>query len=262
MDSSGNLLDEQGSVIRRDELTYDHASVPITPPKRVDEARGITNFEDVVAGVEGAEPFPGLREAWRWSPMPRFVFSLALDSKRDSAYQLNTIDHFDQKLVTAVLEFAREQRLAEEVRDTKPFTIAPGFATESYGFDVVVAVPSAVHQYHFGRDNALGERVTGVFPAYSCEFSGHETLEEAVHRFKRMLRPTVVERPAVPYLRMRYENTRTGGDSRGASRPLTYCSESWRFWRVLRVASWSGRTSAARCGMSPGTALGSSTGTS
>ncbi|MFE2638342.1 hypothetical protein ACFXKF_26845 [Streptomyces scopuliridis] len=171
--------------------------------------------------------------------MPRFVFSLALDSKGDSAYQMNTIDHFDQKLVTAVLEFAREQRLAEEVRDTKPFTIAPGFATESCGFDVVVAVPPAVHQYHFGRDNALGERVTGVFPAYSCEFSGHETLEEVVHRFKRMLCPTVVERPVVPYLRMRYENTRTGGGSLGASRGFTTTDVLLRELALLEGAAGS-----------------------
>ncbi|MCX4609674.1 hypothetical protein [Streptomyces mirabilis] len=179
------------------------------------------NFEDVVAGVEGAEPLPGMREAWRWSPMPRFVFSLALDSKHNSAYQMNTIDHFDQGLVTAVLEFAKERRLAGEMKDSTPFTVAPGFTTESYGFDVVVAVPPAVHQYHFGWDNALGERVTGVFPAYSCEFSGRETLEEAVYRFKRMLRPTVVERPVAPYLRMRYENTRTGSGSLGALRGFT-----------------------------------------
>ncbi|WP_371603646.1 hypothetical protein OG345_24895 [Streptomyces sp. NBC_01220] len=178
-------------------------------------------LENIVAGVEGAEPLLGMREAWRWSPMPRFVFSLALDSERHSAYQMNTIDHFDQGLVTAVLEFARERHLAGKVKDAAPFAVAPGFTTESHGFDVVVAVPPAVHQYHFGRDNALGERVTGVFPAYSCEFSGRETLEEATHRFKRMLRPTVVGRPAVPYLRMRYENTSTGSGSTGVSRGFT-----------------------------------------
>ncbi|MDX3387757.1 hypothetical protein PV682_40885 [Streptomyces niveiscabiei] len=153
--------------------------------------------------------------------MPRFVFSLALDSERDSAYQMNTIDHFDQGLVTAVLEFARERHLAGEVKDARPFTVAPGFMAQSHGFDVVVAVPPVVHQYHFGRDNALSERVTGVFPAYRCEFSGSETLEEAVHRFKRMLRPTVVGRPVAPYLRMRYENTRTGSGSLGTSRGFT-----------------------------------------
>ncbi|MFE3599996.1 hypothetical protein [Streptomyces sp. NPDC059142] len=170
---------------------------------------------DVVADVEA---LPGLRDAWRWSPMPRFVFSLAVGPGRKFAYQMNTIDHFDQGLVAAVLGFARERHLAGESKGAQPFDIARGFAVDSYGFDVVVAVPAAVHGYHFGRDNALGVRVAGVFPAYSCEFSGRETLEEAVYRFKRMLRPTVIKRTAAPYLRIRYENSRTRGGSLGASR--------------------------------------------
>ncbi|WP_328929883.1 hypothetical protein OG429_38415 [Streptomyces sp. NBC_00190] len=36
-----------------------------------------------------------------------------------------------------------------------------------------------------------------------------------------MLRPTIVSRPPAPYLRMRYENTRTTGGSVGPSRGFT-----------------------------------------
>ncbi|MEI7034665.1 hypothetical protein [Streptomyces pratensis] len=194
------------------------------------------NFEESVAGVEGVEPLLGMRDAWRWSPMPRFVFSLALDIAHDSAYQMNTIDQFDHGLVTAVLEFARKNHLVGKVKYATPFTVAPGFTVESHGFDVVVAVPPAVHQYHFGRGNTLGERVTGVFPAYSCEFSGRETLEEAIHRFKRMIRPTVVGRPPVPYLRMRYENTRTGSGSVGAFRGFTTSDVLLRELALLKGA--------------------------
>ncbi|MEW1721101.1 hypothetical protein [Streptomyces sp. NPDC093109] len=151
---------------------------------------------------------------------------------------MNTIDYFDQGLVTAVLEFARERYLAEE-SSIKPFVIARGFAAKPYGFDAVVAVPAAVHGYHFGRDNALGTRVTGVFPAYSCEFSGHENLEEAVHRFKRMLHPTVVKRTVSPYLRMRYENTRTRGGSLGAARGFTTTDVLLRELALLEGAAGS-----------------------
>lgn len=71
------------------------------------------------------------------------------------------------------------------------------------------------------HNEALNEVVSGVFPAYQCEFRGDENLEEAVLRFKRMLRPTIGSRPPVPYLRMRFENTRTGGGSMDPSRGFT-----------------------------------------
>lgn len=120
-------------------------------------------------------------------------------------------------LVRAFLEFSRQHRLGRG-QGARPFTLVPGFAYGSYGFDAVAAVPPAVHGYHVGPNEALNDVVTAVFPACRCEFAGNETLEEAAYRFKRMLRPTVTSRPAVPYLRMRYENSKTGGGSVGPSR--------------------------------------------
>ncbi|MGW1230274.1 hypothetical protein [Streptomyces sp. NPDC002530] len=179
---------------------------------------GAMDIKDAIAGIQDAIPLSGMSEAWRWSPTPRFVFSLAMAPERDFAYQMNTINHFDQDLVVAVLRFAREQHLKWDAKGMRPFTVAPGFSAKSYGFDTVVAVPPVVHNYHFGQEGLLGERVTGVFPAYSCEFSGRESLDETIYRFKRMLRPTVIGRSAVPYLRMRYENPRTNSGSVGPDR--------------------------------------------
>ncbi|MFJ6633831.1 hypothetical protein ACIQMR_20950 [Streptomyces sp. NPDC091376] len=158
--------------------------------------------------------------AWRWSPIPVFVFSLAMDAEGSRAYQVNTLNTFDEGLVRAVLEFSREHRIGEG-RESQPFTVLPGFTYGSYGFDSVAAAPPAVHRYHIGRNEALNDVVTAVFPAYRCEFSGTETLDEAEYRFRHMLHPTTMSRPPVPYLRMRYENTKTGGGSIGPDRGFT-----------------------------------------
>lgn len=83
---------------------------------------------------------------------------------------------------------------------------------------MVAACAPAVHRYHWGEDDEPCAAVIGVFPAYAWEFSATETLEEARHRFARMLRPTVLTREPVPYLKMRYDNTKTAARSMGPDR--------------------------------------------
>lgn len=149
--------------------------------------------------------------------MSRFVFSLAMDPDGRWAYQMNSLDVHDGGLTRAVLAFARHHQLGRG-RDARPLTVRSGFSYGAYRFDAVAAASPTVHGYHHGRNEALNEVVSAVFPAYGCEFRGDENLEEAVLRFKRMLRPTLMSRLPVPYLRMRYENTRTGSGSVGTSR--------------------------------------------
>ncbi|MFC9586275.1 hypothetical protein ACFVJ8_26120 [Streptomyces yangpuensis] len=175
------------------------------------------NIEQAVAKIGSAEEMPGLPMAWRWSPMSRFMFSLAMDADGSWAYQMNSLDVHDEGLSRAVLEFARQRRLGRGP-GAHPFTMAAGFSYGTYRFDAVVAAAPPVHGYHHGRNEALNEVVSAVFPAYRCEVRGDESLEEAVLRFKGMMRPTVISRPPVPYLLMRYENTRTHGGSVGPSR--------------------------------------------
>ncbi|MEW2588180.1 hypothetical protein [Streptomyces virginiae] len=177
-------------------------------------------IEQALAEIETLQPLQGLPMAWKWSPMPRFVFSLAMDTDGQWAYQMNALDVHDEGLAEAVLAFARQRQLGR-APDPRPFAVAPGFSHEDYTFDAVVAAAPAVHGFHGGRNEDLNEVVSGVFPAYLCEFRGDESVDEAAMRFKRMLRPTLISRPPVPYLRMRYENTRTGGGSVGHARGFT-----------------------------------------
>ncbi|MGW5346991.1 hypothetical protein [Streptomyces sp. NPDC004050] len=175
------------------------------------------NVEQAVAEISGIEEFPGLHNAWRWSPTPRFVFSLALDVDNNRLYQVNTLDSFDEGLVREVLRLSRQSALGQG-QQAQQFVISSGFEHEPYGFDTIAAVPPAIHQYYTRRNEALNEATIGVFPAYRCEFSGDETRDEAMYRFKRMLHPAMMSRNPAPYLRMRFENTDTGVGSIGPSR--------------------------------------------
>ncbi|MFB7811573.1 hypothetical protein [Streptomyces virginiae] len=193
------------------------------------------NIEQAVTEFGSAEEVPGLPLAWRWSPMSRFMFSLAMDTDGRRAYQMNSLDVHDEGLTRAVLEFARQHRLGRGP-GSRPFTIAAGFSYGTYRFDAVAAAAPSVHGYHHGRNEALNEVVSAVFPAYQCEFRGDESPDEALLRFKRMLRPTIISRSPVPYLRMRYENTRTEGGSVGPSRGFTTHDVLLRELRLLEGA--------------------------
>lgn len=178
------------------------------------------DIRGMLASDPRAEPFPRLEDSWTWSPTPRFTFVASLSSDPGLAFQINFTDSFDEDLACAVIGFAREHALQEAGR-RKPLTVTGGFDFEAAGFDSVATASPAVHGYHRGRNEILNEHVVAVFPAYLCEISGAESVGEATHRFKRMLHPTVITRPPAPFLRMRYENTRTGAGSIGDSRGFT-----------------------------------------
>ncbi|WP_055615807.1 hypothetical protein [Streptomyces phaeochromogenes] len=59
-----------------------------------------------------------------------------------------------------------------------------------------------------------------MFPAYACEFSGGESLGEAETRY-RMLHLNHLGREPLPFLKMRFANTRTGGRSTNPGRGFT-----------------------------------------
>ncbi|MER7759630.1 hypothetical protein [Streptomyces sp. NPDC097619] len=170
-----------------------------------------------VRSLPGAEPFPGLPGAWWYSPVPVLTFVVAVSPDGTRVHQMNTRGAFDPDLTRAVLVFAREHG-AGQGPDPRPVEVVPGFGHPGRSFDAVAAVPAAVHGLHAGRTDGLAEAVTRVFPAHRCEFSGRETVEEATVRVKELIRPEDTGRGPAPYLRMRYDNTRTRGGSTGRER--------------------------------------------
>ncbi len=164
----------------------------------------------VVGEFPGARPVAGLADCWTWSA-GRFHFTLALTADGDHAMQLNCRDHFDLDLVTAVLSFARAH--TETVLAAAPLAVLEGFASPP--FDTVAAVIPAVHRYLEYDHPELNEVTYAVFPAYRCEFSGMETQQEAAYRFDQMLDPANLRRPPSPWVRMRFDNPKTGAGSIG-----------------------------------------------
>ncbi|GIH08281.1 hypothetical protein Rhe02_63480 [Rhizocola hellebori] len=192
---------------------------------------------DIAAAVQGfpeAAPLAGLSGAWKWSA-GRFHFALALSPEGDRAFQLNCRGTWEPDLAIAVLTFARAH--SETVLAAAPLAVVEGFASPTATpFDVVGAAIPAVHRY-LEFDNAeLNEVCYAVFPGYRCEFSGLETQPEAVYRFDSMLDPANLQRQPSPWVRMRFDNPKTGAGSIGSELGIASAEILLRELRDLELA--------------------------
>ncbi|MDH6132204.1 hypothetical protein P3T37_001589 [Kitasatospora sp. MAA4] len=175
-----------------------------------------------LSGLPGAAPFPGLPEAWHWSPTPRFHFVAALAADGKHAFQVTTNGPYDAELVAGLLAYARD-RTDQVLGDPRPLIALSGFAAAGYDFDTAAVAAPRAHTYH-ARDNAELHALTyGVFPGWHYEFSGTETDEEALSQVSHPqgLRATSLDRVPLPFLKMRFDNPRTKAGSIGPARGLT-----------------------------------------
>jgi hypothetical protein len=132
---------------------------------------------------------------------------------------MRVMGRYDAALARAVLEFAREHS-ARVTGSDQPLVPLEGFSCPGWDFDIVAAVGPGVHDNHAQDDPDLHKATHTLFPGYRCEFSGTETEDEATYLFRRALQPTKLDRDRVPFLRMRYDNTRTRSQSTGPDRGL------------------------------------------
>lgn len=188
----------------------------------------------VVNELPGVQPVAGLESCWTWSA-GRFHYTLALAADGAHALQVNCRDEMDTDLVVAVLGFARAR--TDVVLSAAPFAVMEGFSSPSETpFDSVAATIPAVHRYHPRRRAELNEVTYAVFPAYRCEFSLMETQEEAAYRFDDMLDAANLRRTPSPWVRLRYDNPKTGGGSEGPDLGITSFSVVQRVLRDLEGA--------------------------
>lgn len=89
--------------------------------------------------------------------------------------------------------------------------ISIGFANE-YNFDSAVIVCNDYHGYLKGTFDLLRDSLYLCIPAYHCEFSGDESLEEFSFQFVYRLERTL-RRPVCPKLRYKLVNPATGINS-------------------------------------------------
>ena len=176
------------------------------------------NLGSVLSAMPGAAPVPGLASTWRWSPNPMFTFTAALSTDARHNLQVNVRGRYDEALVTALLAHARAHD-DTFVGQGRPLVAVGGFHHDGTEFDTVGAATAEVHSYHATENPELSTVTYAVFPAYVSEISGRENEEEAWGRFRRMLQPNKLDRTEMPFVKMRYDNTRTrsmsNGDARG-----------------------------------------------
>lgn len=177
---------------------------------------GCVDLRAVVSRFRSVEPLPGLADGWHWTLAPGIEFAGALSADGRRLLQLSGRNSYDEDLVVATLEFAREHEEVIFARNTH-LGVGEGFKPpggsgggNGGGFDVVVGLGPEVHRFYDVQHPDLTPFVRLMFPAYACEFSGRETLDEAVTRYE-MLRLNNLARDPLPFLKMRYANTRTKG---------------------------------------------------
>ncbi|MGA5628518.1 hypothetical protein ACPCTH_26885 [Streptomyces cellulosae] len=174
-----------------------------------------------LANFPNVAPLAGLERAWTWSQGPVLHFAGAVTADGRRLLQTNQRGRRDKELARAVLAFARqhEESLLGEGR---PIAAVGGFSAAGYDFDAVAATAPEVHGHHGTRNPDLTAVTYIVFPAFDTEVSGRESLEEAQARYQKMLSPAEIGREAVPFLKMRFDNPRTGGGSTNPGRALAY----------------------------------------
>lgn len=180
------------------------------------------DLAETLSAMPGATPVPGLDAAWYWSPNRRFHFTAALTADGTGSLQVNALDTYDQDLVRALLEAAREQAPSQP-GDGPLLTQLGGFTHPGYEFDAVMLIAPAVHRSHASENPDLHARTTVVFPGWHYEFSGNET--EAELKFRcgnpQGIPISKLTRSPEPFLKMRYDNTRTKAGSQGPDRGFT-----------------------------------------
>lgn len=178
------------------------------------------DIEQAVLGLPGAAPAFGLPNAWMWSRPPTMVLAGALSADGKRLFRVDARHSFDETLVGAVLAFAREHG-AELLSDGRPFVPLSGFSCPGWDFDTVTGARPDLLNYHKQEDHPFRDVGYVVFPAYQIEFSGVETFDEANALLRQGIRPNQLNRGMQPFLKMRYQNTRTLSRSVGSRRALT-----------------------------------------
>lgn len=189
------------------------------------------NIRDAVAGFPGSVPLHGLGDAWYWSPAPGIDFTGALSADGHRLLQLRAADSYDQDLAVAVLEFARRHEGAMFATNPSIGFVGGFLPPKGFEFDTVAATSPEVHRFYAYENPELMPLVRVVLPAYACEFSGEESESEAITRYKMLGKSRLLGRDPVPFLKMRYANTRTKARSTDPGRGFT---EEHRLHQELR----------------------------
>lgn len=170
-----------------------------------------------IARIEDVNPFPDMDGVWFWGIGGGwFTHTIAVSADRTAAFQVTCRDVYPAELVRDVITFARANEAA--LLAAAPLVHVEGFT--GHGFDSVAAAIPAVADVNDEMPE-LSAVTYALFPAWRDEFSGAETEREAYSRLD-MMDIADPRRSAVPFLKMRFKNPKTGVHTLGDERLLTY----------------------------------------
>lgn len=194
----------------------------------------------VVSSFAGVEEFEGIPDAWHWSPVPGLDFVAALSTDRRHLFQVNVRDSYDASLIRAILAAARDHEAQILLGDVLLQAI-PGLSHSGRRFEMIAAARPGVHRYHEVQQPELQQVTWAIFPGYECEFASPDrySLDDARESFIRFLTPADLDREAVPFLRIRYDNTVTKGGTDGPDGILAKPETLFRELKLLDGASGS-----------------------
>lgn len=175
------------------------------------------NIRETVQQFKNCSPLSGTDDAWQWSPAPGLNFSGVLSADGERLFQFSFRGPADETVCREVLEFTREH--TDVLSRDRPLNVAEGLRTTTRGFEAVATLPPGVHLHYEYENPDFNPFVFVVFPGYRCEFAGDESEPETLAR-RRLINPSVLDREPSPFLKMRYDNTRTLSRSKGKDRGI------------------------------------------
>lgn len=181
------------------------------------------------SAMPGAERIEGVPDAWFWPLGPTSGHLAAITPDGEHAIKAFALRTYDESLGHAILRFAREHDAELTTASERPFSLAEGFFHEGYGFSLLVTVSPVIHRFKLD-DAEVHEATREIFPAFRCEISGQETMEEARFRYADApgIPATTWNREPHPYLRMRYQTDSREIPERGFTRADTLVQEFGR----------------------------------
>jgi len=178
------------------------------------------DFEREMARLPNVGRLNDSEDIWLWSPAPGIDFGCMVSSDRGHVFQVTSRNSLDTGVFRTVLHAAFGHG-ADLVASRSPLTVIRGVSFSKSDFDTAVASLPSPKRRFLPQGTGFDHVTIPVFPAFNFEFSGDETQEEADLRVGRRIKTGSLKREPSPFVRLRFDNPRTGAGTKGSTRIIS-----------------------------------------